>query len=386
MKKILFRKLLFDCLTFFFITLFCSSLIIWVFQAVNFLDIMIEDGRDYLVYINYSLLNFPKIITKVLPFVFFFSFFYVIAKYELNNELMIFWNFGVRKIQLINFLLRFSIILVLVQIFLAGFIVPKTQDLARSFLRTSSVDFIESFIKQKKFNDTIKGITIYSDEKDNKGNLKNIYLKKEEKRNKNNFQITYAKKGNFVKKNNIQFLTLYEGETINVVNNKITNFKFSKSDFNLQNLESNAITYIKTQEVSTVKLVKCLMRLNNLKFLDINTKDIILENCQIQNLSNIIKELYKRFIIPFYLPVLMLIILFLILKSKENINYLNYRISIFLLGLTTIIFSEMTLRFINRNFFENIDIFIVPLIVIILFYMIFFVNLKSFKEKNENLY
>ena len=72
MKKILFRKLLFDCLTFFFITLLSSSLIIWVFQAVNFLDIMIEDGRDYLVYINYSLLNFPKIITKVLPFVFFF--------------------------------------------------------------------------------------------------------------------------------------------------------------------------------------------------------------------------------------------------------------------------------------------------------------------------
>ena len=64
---------------------------------------MIEDGRDYLVYINYSLLNFPKIITKVLPFVFFFSFFYVITKYELNNELIIFWNFGVKKIQLNKF-------------------------------------------------------------------------------------------------------------------------------------------------------------------------------------------------------------------------------------------------------------------------------------------
>ncbi len=386
MKKILFRKLLFDCLTFFFITLFCSSLIIWVFQAVNFLDIMIEDGRDYLVYINYSLLNFPKIITKVLPFVFFFSFFYVISKYELNNELMIFWNFGVKKIQVINFLLKFSIILVLAQIILAGFVVPKTQDLARSFLRTSSVDFVESFIKQKKFNDTIKGITIYSDEKDDEGNLKNIYLKKEEKRNKNNFQITYAKKGNFIKKNNIQFLTLYEGETINVVNNKITNFKFSKSDFNLQNLESNAITYIKTQEVSTTKLIKCVMRLNNLKFLNINTKDIIIENCQIQNLSNIIKELYKRFIIPFYLPVLMLTILFLILKSKENVNYLNYRISVFLLGITAIIFSEMTLRFIEKDLFENINIFIIPIMMIFLFYTIFFMNLNPFKEKNENIY
>ena len=386
MKKILFRKLLFDCLTFFFITLFCSSLIIWVFQAVNFLDIMIEDGRDYLVYINFSLLNFPKIVSKVLPFVFFFSFFYVITKYELNNELIIFWNFGVRKIQLINFLFKFSIILALIQIILAGFIVPKTQDLARSFLRTSSVDFIESFIKQKKFNDTIRGITIYSDEKDNKGNLNNIYLKKEDKENKNNFQITYAKKGKFIKKKKNQFLTLYEGETINVVNNKITNFKFSKSDFNLQNLETNTTTYIKTQEVSTDKLIKCYMRLNNLEFLKIDTKDIVIENCLPQNLNNVIKELYKRFIIPFYLPILMLVILFLILKSKENINYLNYRISIFLFGLFTIIISEMTLRFIENSIFENIKIFMIPIIVIILIYLIFFVSLNSLKEKNENLH
>ena len=113
-----------------------------------------------------------------------------------------------------------------------------------------------------------------------------------------------------------------------------------------------------------MKLIKCLMKLNNLEFLNINTKDIIIENCQLQNLSNIIKELYKRFIIPFYLPILMLTILFLILKSKENINYLNYRILIFLLGLITIIFSEITLRFIEREFFENTKIFIIPLIIL----------------------
>ena len=135
MKKILFRKLLLDCLTFFLIALLSASIIIWVFQAVNFLDIMIEDGRDYLVYINYSLLNFPKIVSKVLPFVFFFSFFYIISKYELNNELIIFWNFGVNKFQLINFLFRFSIILTLLQILLSAFIVPKSLDTARSFLR-----------------------------------------------------------------------------------------------------------------------------------------------------------------------------------------------------------------------------------------------------------
>ena len=98
MKKILFRKLLSDYISFFLIALLSSSIIIWVFQAVNYLDIMIEDGRDYIVYINYSLLNFPKILSRLFPFVLFFSLYYVTTKYENNNELIIFWNFGVHKI------------------------------------------------------------------------------------------------------------------------------------------------------------------------------------------------------------------------------------------------------------------------------------------------
>ena len=98
MKKILFRKLLADYMSF-LIALFASTTIIWVFQAVNFLDIMIEDGRDYLVYIKYSLLSYPKIISKLFPFVLFFSIFYVTVKYELNNELLIFWNFGINNLK-----------------------------------------------------------------------------------------------------------------------------------------------------------------------------------------------------------------------------------------------------------------------------------------------
>ena len=156
----------------------------------------------------------------------FFSFVYIITKYETKNELIIFWKFGVNKLEFINFFLKLSIIITIVQIFLTSSIVPKTQDLARSFLRTSSINFLENFVKPKIFNDAIKGLTIYSNSKDKDGNLEEIYLKK-------GTQITYAKKGNFKQVGNNQILELYSGETISVVNNKITSFKFSKSDFNL---------------------------------------------------------------------------------------------------------------------------------------------------------
>ena len=179
MKKILFRKLLLDYMSFFLIALFSTSVVVWVFQAVNFLDIMIEDGRDYLTYINYSLLNFPKILSKLFPFVLFFSLFYVTNKIELNNELIILWNFGINKIRIVNFFLTISIFLLLIQIILNSLIVPKSQDLARSFLRTSTVNFYGNFIKAQKFNDTIKRAIQAIDEggiqfalvTDNKGKL-----------------------------------------------------------------------------------------------------------------------------------------------------------------------------------------------------------------------
>ena len=118
MKKILFRKLLSDCSLFFLISLFSTSIIIWVFQAVNFLDIIVEDGRNYLVYLNFSLLNFPKIVSKLIPFILFFSFVFIITKYETKNELIIFWNFGVNKLDFVNFFLKLSIIITIFQILL----------------------------------------------------------------------------------------------------------------------------------------------------------------------------------------------------------------------------------------------------------------------------
>ena len=367
MKKILFRKLLVDYLSFFLIALLSSSIVVWVFQAVNYLDIMIEDGRDYTIYINYSLLNFPKILSKLFPFVLFFSIFHITSKFESNNELIILWNFGVTKIELINFIFRFSLILMMIQIIFSSLIIPKSQDMARSFLRTSTVNFFGNFIKPQRFNDTIKNVTIYSEKKDIEGNLYNLYLKKQ--LDKNNFQITYAKKGVFKEFNNIPVLVLYDGATITGKNDKITNFSFSKSDFPLNNFKSNATTYKKTQELSSFQLLQCLQFLKTKKDIKIKKK---IENCTIKNLQNIYKELYKRFIIPFYIPLLVLIPFLLVLSSKENANYSKLKTITFLIGLFFIIFSETTIKLISTTYLKNFVISLMPFLLLIFLYLIFF--------------
>jgi len=376
MEKILFKKILYDCLSFFLISLVSASIVVWVFQAVNFLDIMIEDGRSYLIYANYSLLNLPKIISKILPFALFFGLFFVLTKYELNNELIIFWTFGVNKFKLINFFIKISFLLVVLQILFTAFLVPKSLEFSRSLIKNSNIDFFEGFIKPKKFNDKIKNLTIYTEDKDQNGSLINIYLKKEI--DQNSYQITYSKTGKFVGEENNKILKLYNGETINYVNDKISKFNFQSSDFSLANLDADIIPVNKTQETSTKILISCLNKLLNLDFnflKDIDFKSSA-HNCSYENLDNIYKELYKRFIIPFYIPTLILISLLLIIKSKENINYLKYRIIIFIIGINAIIFSEITLKFIQDIFLKNILIILLPLILFILLYLFFVQKLK----------
>ena len=75
----------------------------------------------------------------------------------------------------------------------------------------------------------------------------------------------------------------------------------------------------------------------------------------------------------------MLTCLLLILKSKENTNYTVYKLKIFILGLIIIIFSELSLRFVENNFINNIIILSMPFVLVIYFYFTFFLKLK-FKE------
>ena len=260
----------------------------------------------------------------------------------------------------------------LFQIIVLSIIVPKSQELARSKLRTSDIDYFEGLIKPKKFNDTIKGLTIFAEEKNDNEEFKNIYIKKNNK--KKGFQITLAKKGVFELKGNKRVLVLYDGQTLTQNGKNITNFNFSRSDFGLANMDSHLVTHKKIQEQSTESLIKCMQTIFGIK-----NYNII--NCNKGNPRNIYKELFKRLISPFYLPVLILISLLLILTSKENLKYNKNKFLIYFLGFGIIILSESSLGYITNNLIKNISIVILPIILTLIVYLIFIYRLKlSFRK------
>ena len=340
-------------------------------QAVNYLDFVVEDGHGFLVYFKYTLLNFPKTISRIFPFAVFLSFSYILLKYENKNELVIFWNFGIRKIDFINFFIKLSFIFVLMGILLNAIISPLSQDRARSFIRSSDLDFFESILKPKKFIDTIKNLTIYFDKKNELGELENIFLK--DNSNVVDYKIIFAKKGKFELRGNRKVLVLYDGKTINSSNGKTTEFAFSKSDFNITKFSSKSTLHQKTQENTTEELLRCLQILKNTqKTLKINK----INNCRFENTKNIYKELYIRLIKPLYATFLVSISLLLILKSKDDPIFRFYKIKIYLFGFLSIVFLEASSNFINTKIIQNLFISLLPFLLFLFLYYYFLIKLR----------
>ncbi len=375
MKKIIFRKLSLDCISFFLLSLFSISIIIWVLQAVNYLDFITEDGHGFFVYLKYTLLSFPKILGRIFPFAIFFSITYILLKYEDKNELVIFWNYGIHKIIFVNFFIKLSILFLVFNLILNSVIVPTALNKSRSYIRTSNLDFFESMLKPRKFIDMVKNLTIFFDEKKANGDLKNIFLKNKSK--DGGYQITFAKIGKFEMRGSKKVLVLYDGKTLDGNNETLSEFKFQKTDFNISYMGENLISVQKTQENSTKQLVKCASILQKKKLTSENYRKIYLfTNCKFENLENIYKELYRRLILPFYIIILFMIPLLIITKSKEEESFKFHKFKVIIFGILFIVFMEASSIFIKSDLADNYLIIILPLLFYILFH---FYLVRKFK-------
>ena len=380
MKKLIFKKFSKDLGKFFLLSSVSVTVIVWVIQAVNFLDLVTEDGHGFIIYFQYTLLSLPKIFSKILPFIYFASLFFIILKYENSNELIIFWTIGIKKIQFVNILIKFSIFYLILQIIFTTIIVPASLDKARSFIRSSNVDFFASIIKEKKFIDTVKNLTMFIEEKDKNGNLKNIFLK--EKFGENNSQIIYAQTGKIINRNNTNVLTLYDGKILNNENQKTTILKFSKIELNLSRFSTKTTTTPKMQEMSTNELIACIFLLKNLsnsffakKFDKLSSN----QNCQENKFKENIQEISKRIVVPLYIPILSLIASLVIIRSKDDYNFLKYKFLLFLFGVFVIIISEISIKYSSVSTFQNLSITLIPILLFIIIYIYF---IKKFKISN----
>ena len=372
MKKTIFKNFLRETTIFFLLSCSSVALIVWVIQAVNYLGFVTEDGHGFKVYFLYTLLSLPKIFNEILPFMFFFSVFFTLVKYEDQNQTLIFWSNGIKKSEFLNIIIKYSFLFLLLQFLMNVFLVPFTQDKARSFIRNSNVDFLPSLVKPKKFIDTVEKLTIYVDKKNDVDQFENIVIK--DTYSNIDSRIIYAKSGYFSQLDNQNFLILNDGKILNINKGKTTVFNFNKTQLNLSEYSSKTTKYPKLQEVSIFLLFKCIFQSQdqrtNIILLDKNKFTFQCSNAP-KTLNNISQELFSRIFKPLYIPLLAIISSFLLIRSKNSSGYSGFKIKIFVFGVILISCSEIFTKFFSYNLNKSFLLMMTPILLSIVFYTLF---------------
>ena len=278
----------FEILKLFITILLSLTVIAWTVRAVNFLDLIVENGYSILTYFEYSLLNLFGIIPKFIPLSFLLAITLFIIKQIQENELVILWTSGVKKIQIVNLFLFISILITLFHLIFSVIITPYALNKSRYLLTNNNLTSILPTFRIQQFSDSFKDLTFMIDGKfENK--ISNIFLHDESnvlknissKKNDKSSSTIVAKVGIVEEKK----LILFDGMIISS-NKKNDNdiVKFEQIAIDLSGIKNTTIKAPKIQETSTLKLMGCA---NNNYYNDKNTCNPVV------NGRNIINEIGK---------------------------------------------------------------------------------------------
>jgi len=359
---------------YFFLVLFTFSAIVWAVQAVNFLDLIVEDGHAVSLYLNYSLLNIPKILTKFIPLSFLLALVLTILKFDSENELIVLWTSGLNKIKIINFFIKIALIVTLIQLFLAAFINPNVLNYSRSLIKASNLDLVSSTIRANEFNDTVEGLTMYVEEKDDLGIMKNIFIRDDAHRlsaignqEKTDRLTIFAKKGK-VNNSETKNSLILENGFIHTENQsrEIQIIEFKKTELILDSLKTKSIIYPKIQETSSKILLNCFFKKTTHALLE-GHKDL---KCHTEKERvEVLAEINRRFGMPLYIPLLALLSSFLLI-SREETKFKNwYKYFYFGLAFAILIAAEILVRYSGKSFTHGLFYYLLPLLSVPVVYI-----------------
>ena len=341
--------------------LFGLSIIAWTVRAVNFLDLIVESGYPVSTYFLYSILNLIGVLTKFFPLAFLLALILFILKQIQENEFVVLWTSGVKKIEIVHLFLYFSFFISLIFLLFSNFITPASLNKSRNLLSNQNINSFLPTIRIQEFSDSFTGFTFIVDKKfdnqieniflqDNSNILKNISSNKE-----NKSLTTIIASNGLIEKDK---MALFNGQIIssNKKNEKNDLIKFEQLNIDLSSLSNTTIKKPKIQETDTITLIKCLFDKSSIRTI----------YCNEDFKKEILSTLNRRIIIPFYLPVISMICSFLLIKSKKNFFQ---NLNIFSFSFLILLFTELAVRYTGINSLILYTFVLMPFSLWILLYI-----------------
>ena len=338
-KNKIFKHFILEFLKIFLLISISLSILIWMTQAARLLEIVTEYGNSVQTYLKYLFFIYPKILDNIFLLCFCVSILLLLNKFESSKEIDIYWLSGISKSKIVNLILIISFAAFLAKFLLSTFITPWSSMKGRLILSDAKFSTINSLVKENNFNSPLKGLTIYVEKNDKRGNLENIFIYEKSR-------TIIAKKGRVISdNNNNSYLQLFEGVTQEKIKDKINLINFKSTTFDFSNYQLQNISTPKFNERDISWLIKNYNNQNNNK------------------VNEIRQEINKRTISPFFILVISVVASYLLYSRNEQIDKKNYKLLIYFASFFLIIANQGMLGISGeKNYYSFVYFFLIVIL------------------------
>lgn len=158
------------------IVAFSLTSIVWLMQALRFVDYIVNKGVSVLTFLHLTSLLIPSLITMILPLALLFACLYVYHKSTQDSELVVLFSAGLSRLQVAMPAIKWGGVCVAFLVIMMHLVLPVTfrqfKDL-QVFLRDN---YASVMLQEDVFNSPVDGLTIFTRKRSDSGVLEGVLV------------------------------------------------------------------------------------------------------------------------------------------------------------------------------------------------------------------
>jgi lipopolysaccharide export system permease protein len=158
----------------FFVLVFTG--VIWLGQSLRVIDTVVNNGQSAMVFLEFTLLLLPTVLSIVLPVATFAATLYTMNRLFADSEIVVMLASGLSGTSLLRPVLAFSTLVMAIVFALTLYAMPTSQRELKSRINEVKGDIAAVFLREGAFQSPVRGVTVYLRGMDRTGEMKGMFI------------------------------------------------------------------------------------------------------------------------------------------------------------------------------------------------------------------
>ena len=207
-------------------------------QSLSGLDLIVNQRQTAWVFLKITVLYMPQLINMIMPIALFVAALVALNRLHTEQEIVVCFAGGMSRWRVISPAMRLAGTIALLALVMNLWVQPAAFRELRRELFEVRTDLASSLVREGEFTEPVKGLTVYAQSVDGKGDLHNLFI--HQLKPDGSATVYMANQGRMAKRNGQAVLVLRDGSTQEFSSRGVLQFlTFNEYPFELGTLSNS---------------------------------------------------------------------------------------------------------------------------------------------------